>query len=398
MAPRSRSAGFSEQTPGDYQLSVSNSLAGPTNSAIAHLTVIDPVINTQPVNVTNVVGDNGNFFVQAVGTATLTYQWLSNGVAIAGANAASLNFPVTTASSQAGYSVVVGSGLGGSATSSVANIILVTTPANKIAQWDFNSAAPDANTATGTTSPALGTGSAALVGGTTSTFGSRHVCRSCVIGTDNSAWVTTGYPTPGTANKTAGVQFNLNTVSNKDILVTWEQRNSATASKYTRLQYSADGVNFTDFTVSTMTDTNLDFQFFKSDLSSITAVNNNPNFAFRIVSEFQSTATGGGVADYAPTLPGNYGTGGTMRFDWLNVFANPTNLVTSVSLNSQVIGNKLVLSLERFGLFAPGGARGHRRLHQHPQRYQPLYEYHFRASDVLPFEIELTLACLRPQA
>ena len=40
----------------------------------------------------------------------------------------------------------------------------------------------------------------------------------------------------------------------------------------------------------------------------------------------------------------NYGTGGTMRFDWLNVFGNPTNLVTSIPLNSQVIGNKLVLN------------------------------------------------------
>src|SRR5436305_2653325 len=91
-------------------------------------------------------------------------------------------------------------------------------------------------------------------------------------------------------------------------------------------------------------DASLPFQFFKSDLSSISGVNNNPNFAFRIVTEFQSTATGSGTADYVSTLPGTYGTGGTMRYDWLNVFANPTNLITSVPLGFQQIGTKLVLN------------------------------------------------------
>jgi hypothetical protein len=330
---------------GNYYLAVTNSLGG-SNSQIAHLTVIDPVFSTQPINVTNVLGDNGSFFVLADGTAPIGYQWLSNGVPIPDANNFRLDFPVTSASGAANYSVVATNGLGNSTTSTVANIILVPTPVLKIANWDFNSVPPDANTNSGTLVPTLGGGTASIVGSVTPDFqpGTFADPASPIVPDDNSAWRTTAYPAAGTGNKTAGVQFNVSTVSNKDIMITWEQRNSATASKYTRLQYSTDGVSFFDQTVQSMNvDSSLPFVFFSSDLSGVPAVNNNPNFAFRIVTEFQSTAVGG-TPDYVATLPGNYGTGGTIRFDWLNVFANPTNLVTRVALTVQLINGKAVLT------------------------------------------------------
>jgi hypothetical protein len=332
---------------GDYHVAVTNSLGG-TNSASAHLTVIDPIISTPPVNVTNVLGDNGNFFAFGDGTAPVGYQWLSNGFPVPGANAVAFNLPITSASASANYSVVVTNGNGASITSSVANIILVPTSSQKIATWDFNSSPPDAMTNTGITTPSLGSGTLTLLPGNTATFAPGTFADPAItnLSNDNSGWNTTTYPAAGTGNKTGGLQFNVSTFTNKNIIVTWEQRNSATASKYTRLQYSTDGGStFTDHTVQTMNaDASLPFQFFKSDLSSISAVNDNPNFAFRIVTEFQSTATGSGTTDYVSTLPGSYGTGGTMRYDWVNIWGDPTNLVTSTPLAFQQIGNKLVLS------------------------------------------------------
>ena len=60
------------------------------------------------------------------------------------------------------------------------------------------------------------------------------------------------------------------------------------------------------------------FVLFSCDLSPLQAVNNNPNFAFRIVSEFESTSN----PNYVGTS-GSYSTGGTIRFDLVNVYADP---------------------------------------------------------------------------
>src|ERR1051326_1710525 len=62
----------------DYTLVVSNS-AGAAESLIAHLTIIDPVINVQPASLTLIQGSTAIFSVSAIGTAPLTYQWLRDG-------------------------------------------------------------------------------------------------------------------------------------------------------------------------------------------------------------------------------------------------------------------------------------------------------------------------------
>ena len=328
---------------GDYQLSVVNNL-GSSNSFIAHLTVLDPVITAQPADVTDVVGDNANLFVGAFGSPTLSFQWLSNGVPIPGATANPLNLAVDAASAQAAYSVVVANGLNNSVTSSVAHINLVATPSFKLAEWNFNSPAPDNNTATGTTTASVGAGEATLLPGNSAAFANGAFADPATAGTDNSGWNTTSYPAPGTSNKLGGAQFTLSSVGYKNLLVTWQQRNSATASKYARLQYTTNGTTFRDFTAHTMLNTNTGFEFFQSDLSGVAGVNNNANFAFRIVTEFQSTATGSGLADYVPTSPGNYSTGGTIRFDMVEVFADPASRVTPIPLGFQQINGALVLS------------------------------------------------------
>ena len=73
-----------------------------------------PVINTQPVKATAVVGDPGvQFSVTATSAATLSYQWRKNGVNITGATSSSYTIPhliVTT--DAASYTVLVSSTAG----------------------------------------------------------------------------------------------------------------------------------------------------------------------------------------------------------------------------------------------------------------------------------------------
>jgi hypothetical protein len=323
---------------GSYAVIVANG-AGSVTSSVAVLTVLDPAVNTQPVSRTNIAGDNANFFVGAAGTVPLSYQWSFNGTDIADATLASLNFAPLQATNQGSYSVVVGNVNGNYTTSSVATLTLLATPATSIARWDFNAT----NTLDVTApAPSSGSGTASLVNGTTAIFSSgTYSDPAGVPGGTNSAWNTATYPPQGTSNKTAGVQFNVSTLGYNNLLLAWEQRHSNTASKYARLQYSTDGATFLDGEVITMTSTNNDWVFYSSDLSSVLGVNNNPNFAFRIVSEWESTAIGNNNPNYAGTVT-SYGGSGTMRFDLVSVYGDPgVGPVLGSTTISNIIGTSL---------------------------------------------------------
>ena len=58
--------------------------------------------------------------VSALGTGTLTYQWLSNGVAVSGAQSSCYTVPNSVGSNTSSYSVIVSNSLNESATSHVA--------------------------------------------------------------------------------------------------------------------------------------------------------------------------------------------------------------------------------------------------------------------------------------
>jgi hypothetical protein len=284
---------------GSYTVTVANG-AGSVTSSPAMLMVIDPAVNTQPASRTNVAGDTANFFVGAAGTIPLSYQWLFNGTAIAGANYDNLNVPNVQSTNAGSYAVVVGNSLGNYTTSSVANLTLLATPATNLARWDFNAT----NLLVVTTPTAsIGSGTASLLNGVTATFSSgTYSDPAGTPGAANSGWNTATYPPQGTSNKTAGVQFNVSTLGYQNILLTWEERHSDTASKYVRLQYTTDGTTFVDGDVFTMLSLNNSFVFYTSDLSGIPGVNNNANFAFRIVSEWEATAIGNSNSNYVATV------------------------------------------------------------------------------------------------
>ena len=161
--------------------------------------------------------------------------------------------------------------------------------ADTLAKWNFNSDPPDnpANTSTGTNAPSTGTGTASLAGGATAIFSPGSTADAAL--TDNSGWNTSDYPSQGNSNKTRGVEFRVSTLGFESIIITWEQRNSATSSKYTRVQYSIDGTTFIDGPVITaFNETTPSFHAQTASLATIAGVNDNPNFVFRIVAEFEA--------------------------------------------------------------------------------------------------------------
>ena len=106
-----------------FRVLVSNA-AGSTTSNQAMLTV-DTIpaalsITQQPANQTVTVGSPATLTVVAAGTAPLTYQWQKNGVAVAGATAATYTTPATVLADNGAKFLVVVSNASGNVTSSEA--------------------------------------------------------------------------------------------------------------------------------------------------------------------------------------------------------------------------------------------------------------------------------------
>jgi hypothetical protein len=63
---------------GNYSVVITNVADGKVTSSSATLTVIDPLITTQPAGRTNLAGSTATFTVSAAGTTPLGYQWVKN--------------------------------------------------------------------------------------------------------------------------------------------------------------------------------------------------------------------------------------------------------------------------------------------------------------------------------
>ena len=102
---------------------------GSVTSANAQLTVTPlTTISVQPVGSTVCAGSPVNLSVTAAGTGTLTYQWMQNGTAVAGATSALYTIPTSLVSQSGSYTVVVTGGCS-SLTSSAATVVVNTVTA-----------------------------------------------------------------------------------------------------------------------------------------------------------------------------------------------------------------------------------------------------------------------------
>jgi endonuclease/exonuclease/phosphatase family metal-dependent hydrolase len=326
---------------GNYSVIITNIVGSITSSnAVLVVTNAPPSISSQPQNQTVLGGQTVTFNVIAAGTLPLNFQWIFNGTNISGATTNFYSLANVQLTNAGNYSVII-TNISGSVTSAVATLTIVFTNPVVFAQWNFNSLTPDANTATGTTAPSIGSGTASLVGGTTATFATGDTNLDPAFTTDNSAWNTTGYPASTSNNKTAGAQFAVSTAGKQNIFISWSQQSSKTGGKYFRLQYSTNnGANFIDYATAGTLPLAVNFYAFTNNLTSAPGVNNNSNFVFRIVGEFESTALNDSTANYVAANTGStYATSGTSRFDMVSVSgisyaAAPAQLTSGAIVNN----------------------------------------------------------------
>lgn len=120
---------------------------------------------------------------------------------------------------------------------------------------------------------------------------------------------TTTYAGQGTGNLTRGVQYMIDTTGYTDLVLSFAQRNSSTASAWTTLLYTIDGgsawtalTSFQNNSTNFITGVGYDF-------SALDGVNNNELFGIRLLASFAPNTNA-----YQATS-GSYGTGGTIRYD-----------------------------------------------------------------------------------
>ncbi len=215
-----------------------------------------------------------------------------------------------------------------------------------IAQWNFNGASA-IDVPGGGTSPlvSVGVGTAELIGGTTATFAAGNTTVGTIetetLSPPNYGWNTAGYAPTGTDNKLRGVQFNISTVGQAGIVFKFEQRLSNSANNTYVVMYTDDNgapiPNWVEAQTFTFTPapTGTGDTWYNGrtvDVSTVTALDNNPNVAFKIVSAFDPT-----VGDYVASRSSNVysaGTGGTVRFDMATITSNVTLGVSQFEANS----------------------------------------------------------------
>jgi hypothetical protein len=174
-------------------------------------------------------------------------------------------------------------------------------------------------------------GTLSLIGGVTNPTGT-FAGSPLDSGSPNRGYQTTNYPDQGRGNLTAGIVFNTPTTGYFNITVRFDVRWSNTASKFLRFQYTTDGTTWINgpqlvapggdawWSSQNINNPKGDTRFFV-DLSGVSEVNNNSNFAFRILAEFAP-----GENNYHGARDGNadgYRTVGTLRYDLVEVQGVP---------------------------------------------------------------------------
>jgi hypothetical protein len=214
-----------------------------------------------------------------------------------------------------------------------------------LVQWNFNGV--DAASVLGgaaNPTPAIGTGTLVVVGGATTDATTPFA--SGVGSTDlldttpqtNFGLVTTNYPALGVGNKTAGAQINVSTVGYADITFRFDQRLSNTSNNTYVIQYTADrtagspiwvDAQLFTFTPAATGTGDVWYNLRSVDLSAVTALDNNANVAFRVVSAFDPT-TGNYLASKSTST---YAITGKVRLDMVTVSAATTLSTTEFELN-----------------------------------------------------------------
>lgn len=178
--------------------------------------------------------------------------------------------------------------------------------ADTVALWDFNTFTCTSNCTPPKATQTANGGSLSVLGGATFVGN---------VGGSGTGFAinTTTYAAQGSGNLTRGIQFMIDTSGYNDLVLTFAQRNSNTASAWTTLQYTTDGSAWqtaTTFTMPAASATTF-VNGLTFDFTSVAAANDNPNFGIRLLASFVP-----GTSAYAATANGQtYSTTGTIRYD-----------------------------------------------------------------------------------
>jgi|GEM_PF-620471 len=251
-----------------------------------------------------------------------------------------------------------------------------------ITQWTFNSVVADASTSTGSSLPSVGNGTASAIGDVNAGFAAGSPRDDAV--SDNTAWSLSHWPAQGGDSGMAGAQFLVSTAGIFDrIEISFDFRQSLTASERLQLQATSDGVSFSNVsggtasfgTTGNNTGTSFDTDgllintaasssqaFVQSVTYTFTAgseFEDNANFGFRIVSVFD------GAQYDAAGASSNYGTSGTVRLDMVTVssasgaVAVPEPATSGLAMGAFALA--VVLTRRRRNLRAAASAESERR-------------------------------------
>lgn len=193
------------------------------------------------------------------------------------------------------------------------------THAEIIAAWSFNSSPPDPIPLTGTLTPDTGAGTAFPVGGVRTLY---HLGSAIDTVPDDSSWGMFGFPNQETGNKSAGAGFRVSTVGYGNLNIQFHARTMPNASRYARLQYSIDGIEFVDLARLDLGSSN-EFLEFSHHLIGVPDAENNPEFAFRMVTEFERTSELQGDEGYVASATNGYSTHGLIRWDEVVLSGEP---------------------------------------------------------------------------
>ena len=210
--------------------------------------------------------------------------------------------------------------------------------------WNFNSTTPDDDPTTGVLSPAIGEGTLGFHGGTTNLLGEvGGGSPSDPKIDDDTEMRITRPPGQGTNNKGAGIQLEFSSRGYENLRLSWDQYNSATASRYWRVLLGTNEVDWIEHTVVIQTNSGRWLPH-STSLQEFRSLNDAETVFIRIVSEFESTATGSGAGEYrAIGDESTYSTAGSWWIDSLTVSGRAIGISNEPPSISEVADITLVL-------------------------------------------------------
>src|SRR5215213_7838384 len=159
--------------------------------------------------------------------------------------------------------------------------------ADELAVWNFNDSNLNVDHGSGTLTTTINAANVSFAAGTTN---------NAVTG-DVAGQALSLQGGTGTANNGRNITFNVSTVGFSNIVVSFATQGTSTGFNSNQFQYSLDGINFVDFGAPYVPLTAFGTLPLVFSLSSILALNNNPNAAFRIVFNGATSSTGNNRID-----------------------------------------------------------------------------------------------------